>query len=1008
MMGGRTPSLRWVLFATLPLLALPLLPAAGRASDVSGTTVAAVTADSLTLRWTIASVSTPTLVLSSTNFQNTLSSGTGTLGQSTTYYGNLSGNTTYWFQVKNSTEDDGGYVGFNAGKATSTLAALPAADAFSGITVSALQANWLSSGNGPGTRYDAVLSTGPAPSTNGFAGNKSSSTSNAFALFNAGLGLNVLYYAETRAVNNNGIPTAYVSLGSTATLSNAPTSAGPTGVDSAQLTVNWGDNGNPSGTTYLAVLSLSAGYAPVIRSSETANTSATFQGLLPNTTYHAQVQSVSRAGAPSTFTALPSTSTLAAAPGAAAFSGVTASAVRANWTSSDNGAGTRYEAILSAAASPSTNGLPGNKSSSTLDTYALFDAGLAVNATYYVEVRAVNNNGVPSAYASLGSTVTLPNAPTPAAPTAVAAGGLTANWTDASNPAGTRYLVRISSDAGFAVRQTSNTAATSAAFTGLDPGTTYYAQVQAVNFLGGASAFTALPSTSTLAAAPVAAAFSGVTASAVQANWTSSNGPGTSYEAILSAAASPSTNGLPGNKSSSTFDTYALFNAGLAVNATYYVEVRAVNSNAVPTAYTSLGSTVTLPNAPTSAAPTALAAGGLTANWGDASNPAGTRYLVRISSDAGFAVRQTSNTAATSAAFTGLLPNTTYFTQVQAVNFAGGASAYAALPSTSTLAAAPGAAAFSGVTVSSVQANWTSSDNGRGVRYEAILSSAGSPSTNGWPGNKSSSTFNTFASFSGLTLTTTYYVDVRAVNNNGVPSAYASLGSTVTNASTDAVAAGEAQTIVLNSPSGEILIDIPAAAFSEAVQVLAQVPASFPASAPDSPGLGAGVEITLVPAIQPSSPVTVSIGYAESQLGGIDEKKLIIARYDAPRRVWVPLVSTPDPVGNKVTARTAHFSLFQVVQSSPRDDLSLVRAFPNPLRPNQGQAAMTFINLPAGAKLKVYNYLGQKIRDLGADNAGMASWDGKGRSDKPAASGVYAVLIEGAGAKRTFMVAVER
>ena len=63
---------------------------------------------------------------------------------------------------------------------------------------------------------------------------------------------------------------------------------------------------------------------------------------------------------------------------------------------------------------------------------------------------------------------------------------------------------------------------------------------------------------------------------------------------------------------------------------------------------------------------------GATVNWGANANPAGTVYRVEISSVAGFTAGVLSNdTAALSAAFTGLRPNTTYFGRVKAMGYNG-------------------------------------------------------------------------------------------------------------------------------------------------------------------------------------------------------------------------------------------------------------------------------------------------------------------------------------------------
>ncbi len=801
--------------------ALGTLPVRVSADDVTNVALTTLSSGSLSVGWSIASVSTPTIVLSANEFSTTISSGLGSLGQAAVAFSNLSANTSYWFQVKNSTKPDSEYAGFNAAKATSTLAAAPLTIAFpfTGVAVSSFSVGW-ESVNGAGIRFEVIRSTGASPQTNGFFGNVTSATANTSAIF-SGLAVNTSHFIAARAINNNSVPTAYTNLGSTATLAQVPTPGSPTGIAAGQITATWGDSGNPAGTRYLAVIALDSAFASVAGSSLTANSSATFSGLSANTTYFSQVVSVNFVGGVSTAAVLTATSTLAVPPVAAALSGVTASSIQANWTAGGNGAGIRYEAVLSTGAGPGGNAFSGNIASVTAATSVLF-GGLGVNTTYHVEVRAINNNGLLTAFASLGSTVTLPNAPVAAALSGVTTGQVIANWSPNSNPAGTRFLARIATDSA------------------------------------------------------------------------------------LSAV---------------------------------------------------VGSSLTLSTATT---------------------------------------------------FGGLSANVTYFLDVMALNFVGGFTSAVSLGSTSTWAVPPGTASFSGVSVSSIQANWTSAGNGAGVRYEAVLSTGASPGANGFGGNKTSTTTAVSAAFSALVLTTVYHVEVRAVNNNSVPTAYTSLGSTKTAAAAQSVAAGDSQTITLSAASGPVVLEIAPGAFVDAVSVAASVPASFPAPGAGLQATGVGVEITLTPPVQPVGTVNLSVGYTEPLRSGLDETKFVLARHDPGRGVWVPLVSTPDPAANAVSARLPHFSTFQIMQVDPADDLSRVKVFPNPFRPGSGHAGVTFINLPAAAKVRLYGVLGGVLRELNANASGMATWNGRDESGRPAASGVYLALIEGSGARGTFKVVVER
>ena len=302
-------------------------------------------------------------------------------------------------------------------------------------------------------------------------------------------------------------------------------------------------------------------------------------------------------------------------------------------------------------------------------------------------------------------------------------------------------MAQLSTDPAFgtiiASLVTSNTSAT---FSGLASNTVYYAQVQAVNFSNTPTPFTNLGSASTSSNAPGFLPFSNVSNSQVQANWTANGSPaGTTYTVILSTGVSPSTNGLGSNINQTTTNTSFTF-ASLAVNTPYFIDVQAAGS-----AFTSLGSTATLANTPTPAIPTNIQTNEFTANWSPNGNPQGTTYFAQLSTDPGFgSLITSSSTLDTSATYAGLTPNTTYYSQVQAINMVGITTAFVALPPIVTLANAPGPNAFTSITISQLQANWTANGNPAGTIYTVILSTGASPSTNGSAGNTTLVTTNIF------------------------------------------------------------------------------------------------------------------------------------------------------------------------------------------------------------------------------------------------------------------------
>jgi len=80
----------------------------------------------------------------------------------------------------------------------------------------------------------------------------------------------------------------------------------------------------------------------------------------------------------------------------------------------------------------------------------------------------------------------------------------------------------------------------------------------------------------------------------------------------------------------------------------------------------------------------------------------------------------------------------------------------------------------------------------------------------------------------------------------------------------------------------------------------------------------------------------------------------------------------------------------------------------NPMRPAQGHAGMNFIQLPPGARVRIYGLAGEKVNDLASDSTGHATWDGTNLNGRNAASGVYLVLVQSGGDKKTLKVAIQR
>jgi hypothetical protein len=541
--------------------------------------------------------------------------------------------------------------------------------------------------------------------------------------------------------------------------------------------------GTGSVLTYIAEVSTASDFSAVVQSSDTLGPATfTFTGLTPNTTYFARAYAVNQdlvGGA----SLAASTVTHPAAPAATAFAAATDSSAQSAWSANGNPAGTKYEASISTDAA---FGVAVTTTTVLTATTAAFPA-LSPNTTYYSRVRAAGHDGTLSAYDATASTVTDAAAPVAAAFTGVTATGLTSNWAANGNPAGTTYVAEASSDT-FVTFAASVTFNTSAAFAGLQSNTTYQVRVRALNSAGTPSADAPLGSTSTLAAPPVAAAFSGLSDVQVTANWTANgNRAGTQYQAQISTDAFTTVmNTITTALNSAVF-------SGLAANTIYYARVQAVGNAGDQSGFTSLGSTVTLPLAPGAVTFSGVAVDALQANWTANGNPAppNTTYLAEISTVTGFSPLWTSSvTTALNALFgaggqgAALSPNTTYYVQVR-VQQGGGVFSAPSSASTSTLANVPGAAAYSLVAETSFRANWTPNGNPAGTLYAGDISTSAvySPSTPFGP------TANLFSNFAALAVETTYYVRVRAVNNNGVATADQDLGPVFTADQTPPLAA---------------------------------------------------------------------------------------------------------------------------------------------------------------------------------------------------------------------------
>ena len=293
------------------------------------------------------------------------------------------------------------------------------------------------------------------------------------------------------------VPPAAGAIGSVSfgVVASSPTDFVASTVHSTSISWTWSASpsfGDATAATQLYRIFPSTVTAPFPAPQTTASSLAlgtTETGLTPNTTYFRFVTAYTDWG-DSVPSGAVSTHTLAAEPSAPVFSALAATGLTFGWSAGANPSYTTYElnASTSAAfAAPVSTTFAASVSSSP--------AGLSPNTTYFFRVRAVNLDGVPTAYLATQTTATLAAVPaSPAAgPIHITSGVFT--WSRGTNPPDTMYTAQVSSDNFFSLTDSSTTLASSATFFTLTPGTQYFLRVRAVNRSGTPSDYSTVIST---------------------------------------------------------------------------------------------------------------------------------------------------------------------------------------------------------------------------------------------------------------------------------------------------------------------------------------------------------------------------------------------------------------------------------------------------------------------------------------------------------------------------------
>lgn len=194
-------------------------------------------------------------------------------------------------------------------------------------------------------------------------------------------------------------------------------------------------------------------------------------------------------------------------------------------------------------------------------------------------------------------------------------------------------------------------------------------------------------------------------------------------------------------------------------------------------AYSSPATITIYPSAPTSLSASALTSGSFIANWSAVTGA--TSYRLDVSTSTSFATYlsgyQNLEVDSTSQSVSGIVPSTTYFYRVQAVNAYGPSLESNVTTQTTPALAAPLILNATGVKSDEFTANWSSVSNATSYRLDVSTNSAFSSFVTGYENKEVN---GTSSAVTGLTNKTTYYTRVRSMSGS-TPSANSTVSAAV-------------------------------------------------------------------------------------------------------------------------------------------------------------------------------------------------------------------------------------
>ncbi len=306
--------------------------------------------------------------------------------------------------------------------------------------------------------------------------------------------------------------------------------------------------------------------------------------------------------------------------------------------------------------------------------------GLSPNTTYYFKEKVRDAAGNETDWSEPFSAVTKANEPVPRWDAEKRINNLRIDWDVPfpPNPPDTFYLAEVSTSSGFLgdikPAPIGTEADLLAVVPGLNPNTTYYGRLSAINWAGDYTTVNIdQPKVTGCADPDLVNVEWDVYSSSVTLTWTpmDNNPDNTLYIFELSE---DDGFGVVTSSAQAQRSEGSVIIESLTPNTTYYARVRARSHAGDETSSIAIGSNI-LRCAPPAPRWDSIFVSSITVAWDDIENPEETLYIVKLSTDSSFAegtVRSSETIrGAGSAIISGLIPNTTYYGKIRAVSYAG-------------------------------------------------------------------------------------------------------------------------------------------------------------------------------------------------------------------------------------------------------------------------------------------------------------------------------------------------